>query len=63
METRSRVMFGGWLLASSAPAWAKGPPGIEPTVYVLSVAAAFAAGVAIGYVAAKSGSKSDEDNK
>lgn len=61
MEMTSKWVAGGWLMAMSAPAWAKGPPGIEPTLFVMGVAAAFAVGAAVGYAVGKASGSESKD--
>jgi hypothetical protein len=56
--------LGGWLLTVGLPAWAKeGQPGVEPTLFVIGVAAAFAAGAAVGYAIGKTWSSQSDDGK
>jgi hypothetical protein len=63
MNNTSRFAWAGGLLTTSLPAWAaQATPGIDPTLFVIGVAGAFAAGVAVGYAVGKSSSNSDQSN-
>lgn len=64
MVFRYRFGFGLGGLLTALPAWAKeGQPGVEPTLFVLGVATAFAVGAVVGYVAGKSSSSSNKDGQ
>lgn len=64
MKVRPGSALGGWLLTVGLPAWAKeGQPGVEPTLFVIGVAAAFAAGAAVGYAIGKTWSSQSDDGK
>lgn len=63
MERLSRWGLGGCFVSLPWPAWAaQSNPGIDPTLFVIGVAGAFAAGVAVGYAVGKS-SSSNGSNK
>ena len=61
MNKTQKLSLFGWFLTMSAPAWAKTDPGIDPTLFVIGVAGAFAAGVAVGYAVGKSSSSNSSN--
>jgi hypothetical protein len=54
-----KLMVTGWFASLPLPVWAaQSNPGIDPTLFVLTVGAAVVGGAIAGYVA---GSQTDED--
>lgn len=64
MKVSTKPAAAAWLASLPWPAWAaQSNPGIDPTLFVIGVAGAFAAGVAVGYAIGKSSASGDDDNK